>query len=33
MKKKSKQSMVDNKIDEKEAAELKKVNNHYIDKR
>ena len=28
-----KQSMVDKKIDEKEAQELKKINNHYIDKR
>ena len=25
--------MVDNKTDEKEAAELKKVYNHYLDKR
>ena len=29
----SKQTMVDKKIDEKEALELKKVYNHYIDKR
>ena len=28
-----KQSMVDKKIDEKEAQELKKIYNHYIDKR
>ena len=28
-----KQSMVDEKIDEKEALELKKIYNHYIDKR
>ena len=28
-----KQSMVDKKIDEKEAQELKKIHNHYIDKR
>ena len=28
-----KQSMVDKKIDEKEALELKKIYNHYIDKR
>ena len=28
-----KQSMVDKKIDEKEAEELKKIYNHYIDKR
>ena len=28
-----KQSMVDKKIDEKEALELKKICNHYIDKR
>ena len=27
------QSMVDEKIDEKEALELKKIYNHYIDKR
>ena len=27
------ESMVDKKIDEKEALELKKINNHYIDKR
>ena len=27
------QSMIDKKIDEKEAAELKKIYNHYIDKR
>ena len=26
-------SMIDKKIDEKEALELKKINNHYIDKR
>ena len=28
-----KQSMVDKKIDEKEAQELKKIYNHYLDKR
>ena len=28
-----KQSMIDKKIDEKEAQELKKMYNHYIDKR
>ena len=28
-----KQSMVDNKIDQKEAEELKKIYNHYLDKR
>ena len=28
-----KQSMIDKKIDEKEAMELKKIYNHYIDKR
>ena len=28
-----KQSIVDNKIDEKEAQELKKIYNHYLDKR
>ena len=28
-----KQSMVDNKIDDKEVAELKKIYNHYLDKR
>ena len=28
-----KQSMVDRKIDEKEAQELKKIYNHYLDKR
>ena len=28
-----KQSMVDEKIDEKEAEELKKIYNHYLDKR
>ena len=28
-----KQSMIDKKIDEKEAQELKKIYNHYIDKR
>ena len=28
-----KQSMIDRKIDEKEALELKKVYNHYLDKR
>ena len=28
-----KQSMIDKKIDEKEAQELKKIFNHYIDKR
>ena len=28
-----KQSMIDKKIDEKEALELKKIYNHYIDKR
>ena len=28
-----KQSIVDRKIDEKEAQELKKIYNHYIDKR
>ena len=27
------QSMIDKKIDEKEAQELKKIYNHYIDKR
>ena len=27
------QSMIDKKIDEKEALELKKIYNHYIDKR
>ena len=27
------QSMIDKKIDEKEASELKKIYNHYIDKR
>ena len=27
------QSMIDNKIDEKEAQELKKIYNHYVDKR
>ena len=27
------QSMIDKKIDEKECLELKKINNHYIDKR
>ena len=27
------QSMVDKKIDEKEALELKKIYNHYVDKR
>ena len=31
--KKWKQSMIDKKIDEKEALELKKIYNHYIDKR
>ena len=29
----SKQSMVDKKIDEKEAEQLKQIYNHYIDKR
>ena len=33
MKKKPNQSMIDKKIDEKEALELKKIYNHYIDKR
>ena len=28
-----KQSMVDNKTDEKEAEEMKKIHNHYIDKK
>ena len=28
-----KQSMIDKKIEEKEALELKKINNHYLDKR
>ena len=28
-----KQSMIDKKIDEKEALELKKIYNHYLDKR
>ena len=28
-----KQSMVDKKIDEKESQELKKIYNHYLDKR
>ena len=28
-----KQSMVDKKIDQKEAEELKKIYNHYLDKR
>ena len=28
-----KQSMVDKKIDEKEALGLEKINNHYLDKR
>ena len=28
-----KQPMIDKKIDEKEAQELKKIYNHYIDKR
>ena len=31
--KKLNQSMIDKKIDEKEAPELKKIYNHYVDKR
>ena len=33
MKKTLKSSMIDKRIDEKEAQELKKIYNHYLDKR
>ena len=33
MKKTLKQSVVDKKIDQKESEELKKIYNHYLDKR